>query len=146
MCTYVSWTWEHPDSLKTCHLLACIWIAAGKKLTQTVRGGDLLEVGAEEGERLVPDHLGESRVRQDDRPQALQAVAGHQGCLHGKLKDLQGDHSGCVKHSHWKQNKSCVLVHGPHTKTEIFFVSIGGLTQPEWSPCSLHCIWFISAS
>ena len=45
-----------------------------------------MEVGAEEGERLVPDHLGESRVRQDDRPQALQAEAGHQGSLHGELE------------------------------------------------------------
>ena len=49
-----------------------------------------MEVGAEEGERLVPDHLGESRVRQDDGPQALQAVAGHQGSLHGELETRSG--------------------------------------------------------
>ena len=47
-----------------------------------------MEVGTEEGERLVPDHLWESRVRQDDGPQALEAEAGHQGSLHGELEKM----------------------------------------------------------
>ena len=54
-------------------------------LTQTVGWRDLLEVAAEEGERLVSHDLREPRVRQDDGPQALQAVGGHQGGLHGEL-------------------------------------------------------------
>ena len=56
-------------------------------LTQTVGWRDLLEVAAEEGERLVSDDLREPRVRQYDRPQALQAVGGHQGGLHGELEE-----------------------------------------------------------
>ena len=31
---------------------------------------------------------------------------------------MQGDHSGCVKPP--VDNKSCVLVHGPHTRTGTF--------------------------
>ena len=57
------------------------------KLTQTVGRRDLSEVAAEEGERLVSHDLREPRVRQDDGPQALQAVGGHQGGLHGELEE-----------------------------------------------------------
>ena len=61
------------------------WNIEMLNLTQAVGWRDFLEVAAEEGERLVSDDLREPRVRQDDGPQALQAVGGHQGGLHGKL-------------------------------------------------------------
>ena len=40
-----------------------------------------------------------------------------------------------IQTSRWHQSKSCVLIHGPHTKTERLLLSTGCLNQPEWSPC-----------
>ena len=36
-----------------------------------------------------------------------------------KEEPVQGDHSSCVKPPVDSKNKDCVLVHGPHTKTEL---------------------------
>ena len=42
---------------------------------------------------------------------------------------LQGDHSGCVKPTVDLKTKVAILVHGPHTKTQLLFKYQQGVWQ-----------------